>query len=80
MTFDNINPSIIIFVVGQTATAAWAIITTHFKVRAIEQKLVEMEKENHALKIQLKELSDTLLIVKNNTELLVLGKLKTGPK
>lgn len=80
MTLENINPSIIIFVVGQTATAAWAIITTHFKVRSIEQKLVEIEKENHALKIQLKELSDTLLIVKNNTELLVLGKLKTGPK
>lgn len=80
MNLENINPSLIIFVVGQTATAAWAIITTHFKVRAIESKLAEMEKENHALKVQLKDLSDTLLIVKNNTELLVLGKLKTGAK
>jgi cell division protein FtsL len=80
MNLNEIPTSIIIFIVGQTATAAWAIITTHFKVRAIEQKLVEIEKENHELKQQLKELSDTLLIVRSHTELLVLGKLKTGPK
>lgn len=80
MNLNEIPTSIIIFIVGQTATAAWAIITTHFKVRSIEQKLVEIEKENHELKQQLKELSDTLLIVRSHTELLVLGKLKTGPK
>lgn len=80
MNFDNIPTSVIIFFLGQTFTAAWAIITTHFKVRSIEQKMAEIEKENQQLKHQLKELSDTLLIVKNNTELLVLGKLKTGPK
>ena len=80
MNLDQIPTSVIIFVVGQTATAAWAIITTHFKVRAIEEKLTEIEKESQELKKQLKDLSDTLLIVKNNTELLVLGKLKTGAK
>lgn len=30
MTINEIPTSVIIFIIGQTATAAWAIITTHF--------------------------------------------------
>lgn len=78
MTFPDIPTPVIIFVVGQTATAAWAIITTHFKVRALEEKMAETERENRELKKQLRDLSDTLLLVKHSVDLLVIGKLKTG--
>jgi hypothetical protein len=42
------------------------------------KKVNELEAENKELKSQLKELSDTLLLVKNNTDLLLLGRIKTG--
>jgi cell division protein FtsB len=80
MNFDNVPTSVILFFVGQTATAAWAIITMYFDIKTLKQKHESIIKENEELKHQLKDLSDTLLIVKNNTELLVLGKLKTGQK
>lgn len=80
MNIQDIPPSIVIFIIGQTATAAWAIVTTHFKVRAMEEKLKEMEKENAELKKHLRELSDTLLLVKHSVDLLVIGKIKTGNK
>jgi CO dehydrogenase nickel-insertion accessory protein CooC1 len=78
MIFPDVPTPILLFIVGQTATAAWAIITTHFKVRAIEEKLAQMEKENKELGKQLRDLSDTLLLVKHSVDLLVIGKIKTG--
>ena len=78
MTINEIPTSVIIFVIGQTATAAWAIITTHFKVLSIEKQVVEMKAESEALQKQLRELNDTLLLVKHSVDLLVIGRLKTG--
>lgn len=80
MTFENLPISLIIFVIGQTATAAWAIITMWFDVKSIKQKLIEVEIENKELRDQIKEMSDMLLVVKNNTDLLLLGRIKTGQK
>lgn len=78
--FQTIPISLIIFVVGQTATAAWAIITMWFDVKSLKSKMTEIEEENKELRAHLKELSDMLLVVKNNTDLLLLGRIKTGSK
>jgi hypothetical protein len=44
----------------------------------LTKKLEAMEQEHKDLKKQLKELNDTLILVKHNTELLLLGRIKTG--
>lgn len=80
MTFQNIPISLIIFVIGQTGLAAWSIITMWFDVKSIKLKLVEVEQENKDLKEQIKIMSDMLLVVKNNTDLLLLGRIKMGTK
>lgn len=69
---------VIIFILGQTVTAVWAIIKLYFAVESMKSKVSEMEKENKELKTQLKELSETLLLVKHSVDLLVIGRLKTG--
>jgi hypothetical protein len=78
MTLTEIPTPVILFITGQTIAAAWAIIVTHFKVRQMEEQIKEIKKENALLQKQLKDISDTLIIVRNNTELLMLGKLKTN--
>ncbi len=80
MNFQNLPMGLIIFVLGQTATAAWAIITMFFDLKSLKAKLIEVEAENKELKEQIKIMSDMLLVVKNNTDLLLLGRIKTGGK
>ena len=80
MNLNNIPWSLVIFVVGQSGLAAWAIINMYFKLNALDEKVNKLETENKELKLQLKILSDTLLLVKNNTDLLLLGRIKTGAK
>jgi hypothetical protein len=80
MNLNNIPWSLVIFVVGQSGLAAWAIIKMYFKLNALDEKVNKLEAENKELKLQLKILSDTLLLVKNNTDLLLLGRIKTGAK
>lgn len=80
MNLNEIPTSVMIFVIGQTATAAWAIITLFFDVKSLKEQAKEMREENAELKRQLRELSDTLLLVKHSVDLLVIGKLKTGNK
>lgn len=80
MNLNSIPWSLVIFVVGQTGLAAWAIIKMYFKLNALDEKVNKLEVENKELKMQLKILSDTLLLVKNNTDLLLLGRIKTGNK
>jgi hypothetical protein len=80
MNLNNIPWSLVIFVVGQSGLAAWAIIKMYFKLNALDEKVNKLETENKELKLQLKILSDTLLLVKNNTDLLLLGRIKTGAK
>lgn len=80
MNIPNIPISIIIFFVGQTATAAWALITMWFDVKSLKARLAVSETENKELREQIKHLSDMVLVVKNNTDLLLLGRIKTGPK
>ena len=78
MNFESLPISLIIFILTQTAAAVWAIIKLYFAVESMKTKVVEIEKENKELKTQLKELSDTLLLVKHSVDLLVIGRLKTG--
>ena len=78
MNLQNLPIGLIIFILTQTAAAVWAIIKLYFAVESMKTKVVEIEKENKELKTQLKELSDTLLLVKHSVDLLVIGRLKTG--
>ena len=78
MNLQSLPIGLIIFILTQTAAAVWAIIKLYFAVESMKIKVVEIEKENKELKTQLKELSDTLLLVKHSVDLLVIGRLKTG--
>ena len=78
MNLENLPIGLIIFILTQTAMAVWAIIKLYFAVESMKTKVLEIEKENHDLKKQLKDMSDTLLLVKHSVDLLVLGRLKTG--
>ena len=78
MNLQSLPIGLIIFILTQTAAAVWAIIKLYFAVESMKTKMVEIEKENKELKTQLKELSDTLLLVKHSVDLLVIGRLKTG--
>lgn len=74
----NIPLPLIIFAVTQTAAAIWFIAKLYSSVESMKEKVNQIEKENLDLKKQLKELSDTLLLVKHSVDLLVIGRLKTG--
>lgn len=78
MNLQSLPIGLIIFILTQTAAAVWAIIKLYFAVESMKIKMVEIEKENKELKTQLKDLSDTLLLVKHSVDLLVIGRLKTG--
>ena len=78
MNLNEIPASVILFAITQTGLGIWALVKMYFKLNSLSDKVVKLEEENKELRTQLKEVSDTLLIVKNNTDLLVLGKLKTG--
>lgn len=78
MNIESLPIGLIIFILTQTAMAVWAIIKLYFAVEGMKTKVLEIEKENHDLKKQLKDMSDTLLLVKHSVDLLVLGRLKTG--
>jgi hypothetical protein len=78
MTISEIPTPIIMFILGHSVAIAWALITLFFDVKALKIQAKEMHEENVELRKQLKDINDTLLIVRNNTELLMLGKLKTS--
>lgn len=78
MNISEAPTSIIIFVIGQTATAAWAIITMWFDIKSIKVKMAESEIENAELKKELREMKDLLIKVDYATSQLMLGRIKTG--
>ncbi len=78
MNLSNIPLPLIIFAVTQTVAAIWFIAKLYSSVESMKEKVNQIEKENKELKQQLKELSDTLLLVKHSVDLLVIGRLKTG--
>lgn len=78
MNLSNIPLPLIIFAVTQTVAAIWFIAKLYSSVESMKEKVNQIEKENLDLKKQLKELSDTLLLVKHSVDLLVIGRLKTG--
>ena len=78
MNLTNIPMPLIIFAVTQTIAAIWFIAKLYSSVESMKEKVNQIEKENKELKQQLKELSDTLLLVKHSVDLLVIGRLKTG--
>lgn len=69
---------LIIFILTQTITAVWALIKLYFSNENLKARITAIETENKELKHQLKELNDTLILVKNNTELLLFGRIKTS--
>lgn len=78
MDLTNIPLPLIIFAITQTTAAIWFIAKLYSSVESMKIKMVDIEKENKELKEQLKQLSDTLLLVKHSVDLLVIGRLKTG--
>jgi hypothetical protein len=78
MNLENIPYQIVLFFVTQTAAVVWFFIKLYFKVESMSKKVSELDSENKELKHQLKEMSDTLLLVKNNIDLLIIGRIKTG--
>jgi hypothetical protein len=71
---------LILLIIGQAGLGILALVRLWFSNERLKERVKEIEEENAEFRKALKELSDTLLIVKNNTELLVLGKLKTAGK
>lgn len=71
---------IITFSLGQIVAFAWFLIRLHFTSKEHKDRIEKIEKENETLRAELKEVRETLLIVRHNTELLMLGLLKTGAK
>lgn len=67
-----------LFLCGQLIAIALFLVRMYSDVEKMKTKLTEIEHENKELKKQLKELSDTLLLVKHSVDLLVIGRLKTG--
>ena len=78
MNFEQIPSGLIVFFLTQTGAVVWFFIRLYFKVESMSKKVTDLEIENKELKEQLKHLNDTLLLVKNNTDLLLLGRIKTG--
>jgi len=78
MNFTEISPTLILAAVGQLAATVWFFIKLYFKVESMVKKVQEIESENKELKKQLADMKDILLIVKHTTDLLYLGKIKTG--
>lgn len=78
MTLNSVSPTIAIAFVTYTASTVWFFIKLYFKVESMSKKVSELETENKELKKQLTDLKDILLIVKHTTDLLYLGKIKTG--
>ncbi len=74
---NQIPVAIIVFMLGQTVAAFWTLIKMYFTIESLKKKMIEIESENKELKHQLRDLSDTLIAVKNNTDLLLLGRIKT---
>lgn len=70
--------TLIIFIICQALAGCGAIVTMYFDVKNLKTRLETSEKENKELRHELREMRDTLLLVKHSTDLLVLGKLKTG--
>lgn len=72
------DKSFILFFVVQMFIGIWALIKMYFTNEQLKDRMQAIEQENKELKKQLRELSDTLILVKQNTELLLLGRIKTN--
>ena len=78
MNLTSVPVPLVLFAITQTVAAIWFIAKLYSAVESMKEKVNQIEKENKELKQQLKELSDTLLLVKHSVDLLVIGRLKTG--
>jgi cell division protein FtsB len=70
--------NIIIFGASNVIVFTVGAIKFYFKMEAIKADVDNLKAENKELKKQLRDLSDTLLLVKHSVDLLVIGKIKTG--
>lgn len=74
---ENLPWAPITYGVTNIAVFAWFIIKLHFKSESQQKQIDNLLLENREIRDQLRELSDMLLVVKNNTDLLLLGRIKT---
>lgn len=77
---NDIPWSIVIFVIAQTAGAIWFISNLNSDVKNLKQQVNHIEKENEALRKELREMRDIMIKVEHNTALLMLNRIKTGQK
>lgn len=80
MTLSNIPWPIVIFLITQAGALVGFGFWVYYSIKALQVKITEMEKENAEVKKELRELRETLLLVKHSVDLLVLGQLKTGQR
>lgn len=76
---------IITFGISHVGLFAWTVVKLYFgkietdkELASVKEKHKQLEAENRELKEMIKSISDTLITVKNNTELLMLGRIKTS--
>lgn len=77
---ENLPWAPITYGVTNIAVFAWFLIKLHFRSQAQQDQIDNLKAENKEMREMLKELNDTLLIVKNNTDLLLLGRIKTNSR
>lgn len=65
-------------VIGQALLGIGALVKLWFSNERLKERMKEMEDRHKEFQKQFKELNDTLILVKQNTELLLLGRIKTG--
>lgn len=69
---------LIIIMLGQAGIGILALVKLYFSNERLKERVKEIETRNEKLADRLKELNDTMIVVKQNTELLLLGRIKTG--
>lgn len=87
MNLNDIPWTPIVFVAGQAVVFVLWLINIGKKVDLHEKELAllrqvneELKKENAEIKKQLMDMMVILVKVQQNTDLLMLGRIKTGPK
>jgi hypothetical protein len=78
MNYSSIPWSLVVFFLTYTGAFVGFQFKLHYDNKRNKEAIDELKKENADLKRELKEVRETLLLVKHSVDLLVLGQLKTG--
>ena len=71
---------LIMIIFGQAVLGIGALIKLYFSNERLKERVREMEERHKDFQAEFKELRDLLMSTKNNTDLLLLGRIKTGEK